>query len=360
MTSAVDFEQLVKDWGPLVSTGLTFIAIWLLGKANEKIKGTVDAAVEKANSAQKNAEDALKVVNDQILKASQDLKLAQANIESTGEKTSANLSETTQSLEETQRELTTAGRTLVSDLAKAGTAIDTSSQGLGAQVTNLQREMRVLAEYLMKRGDPEGVLVHEYANPPDKAIVSDGSNIQHWERLSNAWAECKLSIEGIIASIGDGRTRRKYNSLTRHNYEPIILALLNDELISENTHDLLNDANQLFLDNRVKPWATNEEAAKQVERAQDAIASQLAEIESSDSDGNAEEAEEEYRDYPILVSSVEKFRDNVAMLNGNLAQFQEGFEPSRVRAWYAVRSSNNPSHWQFGPSRLMGYGPAHT
>src|SRR5690606_31748661 len=89
----------------------------------------------------------------------------------------------------------------------------------------------------------------------DAAEVSEQAGqpgIANWEQLRERWSEVRDRIEQAVNDL-DGRVRRKYASIPRYSYAPVIRQLRDDTAISARAADALLSMNEQFLALRPRP-----------------------------------------------------------------------------------------------------------
>jgi len=80
----------------------------------------------------------------------------------------------------------------------------------------------------------------------NEASEAEESITMNWQRFTEIWAGIKEKVEEKIASIQDGRKRRKYNVATRYTYDAIADYLLSDGLITDEQYRALTQADAIF------------------------------------------------------------------------------------------------------------------
>ncbi len=84
-----------------------------------------------------------------------------------------------------------------------------------------------------------------------------------WEDIRRIWTEAREALEKIIDNISDGRTRRRYNGITRYSYAEIAKTLRHDGLISEEAAEAVQRMNETFLIYRRRSRPVTQEILQQ-------------------------------------------------------------------------------------------------
>lgn len=73
---------------------------------------------------------------------------------------------------------------------------------------------------------------------------------ENWEKLNALWQDAKFELERLVSSVSDGRVRRKYNALPRHQYYDVLDCLTTDGLVSPAEAKAYRKMNELYLSHR--------------------------------------------------------------------------------------------------------------
>jgi hypothetical protein len=138
-------------------------------------------------------------------------------------------------------------------------AVQTSVlKAAGNLTTQLESTVENSGDALAKRIDSiggsllarieEGLAKFDPAEPGE--TVGVGTEPQRWSELQSIWVNTKNEIDErldeVVASIADGRRRRKYDNLNRQNYQNIILQLYEDRRLGSRETDAALEMNNIF------------------------------------------------------------------------------------------------------------------
>ena len=87
---------------------------------------------------------------------------------------------------------------------------------------------------------------------PVSTLPTATDDQDRWEQIRSIWANARDRLEAAIKAIPDGRVRRKYESIARYSYAPIIEQLVADGAIGQETADAARSMNDSFLSLRTK------------------------------------------------------------------------------------------------------------
>jgi glutamine synthetase adenylyltransferase len=77
--------------------------------------------------------------------------------------------------------------------------------------------------------------------------ATGNGEIDKWEEISKLRREARDFIESRVSGIRDGRTRRKYPSISRYTFDEISKALFDDSAIDKIQYDSLIQIDKLYL-----------------------------------------------------------------------------------------------------------------
>lgn len=93
----------------------------------------------------------------------------------------------------------------------------------------------------------------EAALTKPEGATQNGGTAAPWETIRSDWQNVRDRLELAIEQIQHKSTRKKYAKFTRYNYNDIIIALRDDQEISQRAFNALIGMNGLFLRLRARP-----------------------------------------------------------------------------------------------------------
>jgi hypothetical protein len=122
--------------------------------------------------------------------------------------------------------------------------LESMTPKLNILVSDIQEDISELARSKPPEQEATPEAASDYAKEPTAAAALDG--VSKWQEINTIWRVVRDEIEDKISKL-DGRSRRRYNNLYRHNYSEIIDMLLADGKLAQAQADAAKQMNQFLL-----------------------------------------------------------------------------------------------------------------
>ncbi len=112
-------------------------------------------------------------------------------------------------------------------------------------------------------------------------LPTTSNDQDRWEQIRTIWANGRDRLEAAVKAIPDGRVRRKYETIARYNYDPIIRQLVADGAISQEAAHASQNMNDNFLALRRRKQPVSEDMLNRFKDWQAEIERQLPSVKES-------------------------------------------------------------------------------